>query len=59
MNLNVDLEKRRYCQINKNILMKKKKFIQRARNAKNGQYVSIEYAKKHPSTTVIERDKVK
>lgn len=39
--------------------MNKVKYVVHARNAKNGQYVSIAYAKKHPSTTVIERDRVK
>lgn len=39
--------------------MNKTKYVQHARNAKNGQYVSIAYAKKHPNITVIERDKVK
>ena len=39
--------------------MNKTKYIQRARDARNDQYVSIAYAKKHPNTTVIERDKVK
>lgn len=40
-------------------MSKTTKYVEHARNAKNGQYVSIEYAKKHPSITVIERDKVK
>lgn len=39
--------------------MNKTKYIQRARDARNGQYVSIAYAKKHPNTTVIVRDKIK
>ena len=38
--------------------MSKTKYVEHARNAKNGQYVSMAYAKSHPSTTVIERDKV-
>lgn len=29
-----------------------------ARSAKTGQFVSIDYAKKHPATTVIEEMKV-
>jgi hypothetical protein len=37
----------------------KTKYIEHARDAKTGQYVSMEYAKKHPSTTVVERDKKK
>lgn len=39
--------------------MCKTSFVQHARNAKNGQYVSMTYAKKHPNTLVVERDKVK
>lgn len=39
--------------------MSKSKTIQRGRSAKTGRYVTLEYAKKHPNTTVIERDKVK
>ncbi len=35
------------------------KYVQHARSAKNGQYVSMAYAKAHPNTTVIERDKIK
>lgn len=37
----------------------KSKYVERARSAKSGQYVSMAYAKAHPNTTVIERDKVK
>lgn len=37
----------------------KSKYIEHARSAVNGQYVSMAYAKKHPSTTIIEKDKVK
>ena len=40
-------------------MSKTTKYVQHARNAKNGQYVSITYAKAHPNTTVIERDKIK
>jgi hypothetical protein len=40
-------------------MSKTTKYVEHARNAKNGQYVSIAYAKKHPNTTVIEKDKVK
>ena len=29
----------------------------KARSAITGRYVTMEYAKKHPKTTVIERDK--
>jgi hypothetical protein len=29
----------------------------KARSAKSGQYVTKDYAKKNPSTTVVERDK--
>lgn len=39
--------------------MNKVKYIERARSAINGQYVTMEYAAKHPKTTVIERDKIK
>ena len=39
--------------------MSKTKYVEHARNAKNGQYVSKEYAAKHPNTTVIEKDKIK
>ena len=39
--------------------MSKTRYVQLARNAKNGQYVSMTYTKKHPNTTVVERDKVK
>ncbi len=35
------------------------KYVQHARSAKYGQYVSMAYAKAHPNTTVIERDKIK
>lgn len=37
----------------------KSKYIEHARSAVNGQYISMAYAKKHPNTTVIEKDKVK
>lgn len=30
----------------------------KGRSAKTGQFVTIDYAKKHPSTTVIEQVKV-
>jgi len=39
--------------------MNKAKYVEHARSAINGQYVSMEYAKKHPTTTVIEKDKIK
>lgn len=39
--------------------MGKTKYVERARSAVNGQYVTMEYAAKHPKTTVIERDKIK
>ncbi|MCX5804093.1 MAG: hypothetical protein NTU69_11295 [Proteobacteria bacterium] len=35
------------------------KTVQHVRSAKTGQYVKKEEAKKHPSTTVTERDKIK
>ena len=34
-------------------------YVQHSRSAKNDQYVSMTYAKAHPNTTVIERDKIK
>ena len=34
------------------------KTVDKGRNAKTGQFVSIEYAQKHPSTTVVEKVKV-
>ena len=34
------------------------KTVNKGRSAKTGQFVSIDYAKKHPSTTVIEKVKV-
>lgn len=39
--------------------MRKVKYVERARSAINGQYVSKAYAATHPRTTVIERDKIK
>lgn len=35
------------------------KEVKRGRSARTGQYVPIDYAKKHPNTTVIETDKIK
>lgn len=35
------------------------KQIKRGRDARTGQYVPIDYAMKHPNTTVIETDKIK
>lgn len=32
--------------------------VEKGRSAKTGQFVSIEYAQKHPSTTVVEKVKV-
>lgn len=37
---------------------KKYKYVERARDAKNGQYITKKEAKRRPSTTVIERDRV-
>ena len=34
------------------------KTIEKGRSAKMGQFVSMEYAQKHPSTTVVEKVKV-
>ncbi|NND23548.1 MAG: multidrug transporter [Acidimicrobiia bacterium] len=39
--------------------MAKIKKVVRHRSAKTGEYVTERYAKKHPSTTVRETDKVK
>lgn len=39
--------------------MAKTKTVEHARNAETGEYVSKEYAKKHPKTTVVEKDKIK
>ena len=33
------------------------KIVDKGRSAKTGQFVSIEYAQKHPSTTVVEKVK--
>lgn len=38
---------------------KKAKTVKHARSAKTGKYVTREYAKKHPATTVVETDEVK
>lgn len=38
--------------------MAKEKKIERYRDAGDGQYVTKEYAEKHPKTTVKETDKV-
>ena len=43
----------------KEVNMNKTKYVERARSAINGQYVTMEYAAKHPRTTVIEKDKIK
>lgn len=32
--------------------------VKKGRDAKTGQFVSISYAQKHPSTTVVEKVKV-
>jgi hypothetical protein len=39
--------------------MPKTKTVEHSRSAKTGEYVSKDYAKKHPATTVTERDKIK
>ena len=41
------------------LMLMAKKYIEKARDARTGQYVPLEYAKKHPSVTVIEREKKK
>ena len=40
-------------------MSKTTKYVQHEKKKKNGQYVSMAYAKAHPNTTVIERDKIK
>lgn len=35
------------------------KSTSKARSAKTGRYVTKDYAKKHPTTTVVEHDKKK
>lgn len=37
----------------------KTKTVKKARNAKTGRYVSLEYAEEHPNTTVVETEKIK
>lgn len=37
----------------------KVKIVKKGRDATTGRYVSIDYAIKHPKTTVIESDKIK
>lgn len=39
--------------------MPKTTTIKRGRDAGSGQFVPIEYAKKHPKTTVVETIKIK
>lgn len=34
------------------------KTVEKGRSAKTGQFVPIDYAQKHPSTTVVEKVKV-
>lgn len=41
------------------IMGTKTKFVKKARNAKTGRYVSLDYAEKHPNTTVVETEKIK
>ncbi len=38
-------------------MAKKTNYTVRARDAKTGRYVPLKYAEKHPSTTVVEKDK--
>lgn len=40
-------------------MSKQKKYIERGRDAGTGQFVPIDYAKTHPSSTVIEKFKKK
>lgn len=39
--------------------MPKTTTIKRGRDAENGQFVPIEYANKHPKTTIVETIKIK
>ena len=39
--------------------MNKAKYVEHARDARTGRYVPMSFAIKHPSITVIERDKIK
>lgn len=43
----------------KSVCIMSTKYVKHARDARNGQYVSMDFAKKHPNITVIERDKIK
>lgn len=55
-------KQRQYCPIIKfymPIAKTKIKKIKKGRDAETGQYVPLAYAKAHPSTTVIETDKIK
>ncbi len=38
--------------------MASKKEVIQARSAKTGQFTTLQYAKNHPATTVVERNKV-
>ena len=39
--------------------MSKTKYVEHARDARTGQYVSMDFARRHPHITVVERDKIK
>lgn len=39
--------------------MSKTKYVEHARDARTGQYVSMDFARRHPDITVVEKDKVK
>lgn len=39
--------------------MGKTQYVEHARDARNGRYVPMSFALKHPNITVIERDKIK
>ena len=43
----------------KEVKMSKTRFVEHARDARTGRYVPMSFAVKHPSITVIERDKIK
>lgn len=43
----------------KEVNMSKTRYVEHARDARTGRYVPMSFAVKHPSITVIERDKIK
>lgn len=50
----------KFAETQKGLIMgTKTKIVKKARDAKNGRYVSLDYAEDHPNTTVVETEKVK